>query len=663
MIQYYLAMNNKKTFTLFFILLCFCIALFLLKFLWFFSDTESDKIYKQGMEFYKKQDYQNAYYNFKKISFLSSYSFPALYRQATCAWELKDNKTAARKYSKFVRIYKYTDVAPEAIWKLALIELNRGHKNKALSYLNKLVDKYPDSDFAKAAAYQLGVIYSDEGKKKKAKEYFIEYIEYAPLGRYSIDVLNLLQEYNLSSLTDTDKFYIANAFYENGRYGRSLDILSEIPYETAWFLTAKNYDKLSDMDSFSRVVLKGVSVKPDKQVCDEKELLEMMALYIKKSGLNPKQAAYNLAVSSKGSLNYPLALFLLSKYIDFDSAIKNYEKIYTKYPKSIVAPDALWNVFWHYYKKEDYENALRLSKLYTNVYLDYNIQPKIMFWTAKIHMKAKKKKLAKSILHNISNNFPNSYYAFRANAILKNSKQPWHAKTDIKVKKNSSFRKFPLEKDTKEYRLLNKFAALDDFEAIQNFKINDPFLNSWLAAKGGRKSYSVLLARDAALADNFEISFSNPKYKLAYPIYFSDYINFYSKEYDAAPYLMLALMREESFFNSEAVSSTGAMGLMQVMPATAKVVDSALYDKNKLYKPEYNIMIGIKYFSHLMDIFNGNEALCVLAYNSGPGSVKKWLSQNKNKDFDEFIENVPYPETANYIKKVYTSYWVYMNIY
>ena len=57
------------------------------------------------------------------------------------------------------------------------------------------------------------------------------------------------------------------------------------------------------------------------------------------------------------------------------------------------------------------------------------------------------------------------------------------------------------------------------------------------------------------------------------------------------------------------------------------------------------------------------KLFCVLAYNSGPGSVKKWLSQNNKKDFDEFVENVPYSETANYIKKVYASYWVYTNIY
>ena len=233
-------MNKKKIFILIFILLCACIVLFFLKLFWFFSDNESDKIYKQGIEFYKKQDYQNAYYNFKKISFLSSYSLPALYRQATCAWELKDNKTAVKKYSKFAKIYKYTDVAPEAIWKLALIELERENTKKASAYLNKLVEKYPESDFAKAAAYQLGNIYLNEGKENKAKEYFIEYIEYAPLGRYALNVLNSIQSLDIDSFSNDEKVYIANAYYENGRYTKSLSVLDEVPFEASWALLVKN---------------------------------------------------------------------------------------------------------------------------------------------------------------------------------------------------------------------------------------------------------------------------------------------------------------------------------------------------------------------------------------------------------------------------------------
>lgn len=657
-------MGNKKLFTL--LTLAFiigCLVLFTLKIFWHFADNESDKLYKQGLEFYKKADYQNAYYNFKKISFLSTYSSPALYRQATCAWELKDYKTAARKYSKFAKVYKNTSVAPESIWKLALIELELGNKRRAEKHLKKLVDKYPDSDFAKAASYKLGVLYFESGDKAKAKSYFIEYIEYAPLGRFALECINLLQNYDGSLLSYMDKYYIANALYENGYYSRSVEILSEVPFEKSWILLTKNYDKLSNTEALSSAVLRGVALSFKPGVDVEKEILNIMSLYIKKANISSKQAAYNLADATRNKAAYPLALFLYSKYVDYDSSIKNYEKIYQTYPDSIVAPDSLWFVFWNEYKNKDYTSALKLSKAYTNVYFDYNIQPKIMFWTAKIHYKMKHKKIARSILHNILYNFPNSYYAYRANSILKGSKHSFKTDPGLKIKDKFSLDNFYFESANKEYRLLNKFVKLGDYDVIQNFKIDDIMLNSWLAARSGRRAYSVLLARDEINQNLKEISFGNQKYKLAYPLYYRDFINYYSDKYQISPYLMLSLVREESFFNTKAISSTGARGLMQLMPGTAKLMDYNLHDVDRLFVPEYNISLGVKYFAHLMEIFNGNESLCVLAYNSGPGSVQRWLNARVSSDFDEFVENVPYSETANYIKKVYASYWVYTNIY
>lgn len=664
-------MNRKIFASLTLILLFVCLVLLVFKIFCSVSDAKTDKIYQQGLEFYKKSDYQNAYFNFKKISFLSPYYGPALYRQATCAWELKDYKTAAGRYSKFARLYKNTGAAPEAIWKLALIELELGgalNVKRAKKHLQRLVEKYPESDFSKAASYKLGVLYYDSGDVSRAKNYLIEYIEYAPLGRYALDCVNFLQNYDDKALSFKDKIYIANALYENGYYKRSLNVLADVPFEASWLLLVKNYDKLSDIGGFSSVMLKAAGLETKHSAYTENEILDAMALYIRKSNLPRKQAAYNLAYAAKDKRFYPLALFLYSKYVDYESSIKNYEKIYKDYPNSIVAPDALWLVFWHSYKNNNYNEALKLSKAFTNVYLDYKVQPKIMFWTAKIHIKMKHKKMARSILHNIAYNFPNSYYAYRANAILKGSKSAFKTDKNLKIKDKFSLDDFSFESANKEYRLLNKFITLGDYDVIQNFKINDVFLNSWLAARSGRYSYSVLLARDEINKNLKEISFSTQKYKLAYPLYYKEFVNKYAEKYNVSPYLMLSLMREESFFNNTAVSSTGAMGLMQLMPATAKTMDYNLYDTNKLYEPEYNISLGIKYFAHLMEIFNGNEALCVLAYNSGPGSVKNWLtklaeSDSGMKDFDEFVENIPYAETANYIKKVYASYWVYTNMY
>lgn len=655
-------MTNKKIFIILIFLFISCIAFFSIRSFCLYSDSESDKIYRQGIEFYNKADYQNAYYNFKKIPIFSSYSAPALYRQAMCAWELKDNKTAISKYSKFAKTFKNTNFAPEALWKLALLELDKKNKKKANHYFNKLIEEYPESDFAKAASYQLGFFYYMHNDLEKAKKYLVEYLEYAPFGRYSLDAINLLHNWDENELSDSDKIFIAESLRQNSKYTESIKLLDKVPIKQSWVILAKNYDGLNNNAAFCQTVINGTTYNLDKELYSEKEILDTMLLYLKKSGLPVKEAAYNLIISTKNNNLYPLSLFIFSKYVDYDSALKNYHKIYSDYPNSIVAPDALWFVFWNYYKNKDFKNALKISKMHSKVYFDYNIQPKILFWTAKIYIKANNKKAAKSLLQNIVYNYPASYYAFRANAILKKNKAPWKADKAAKIKKNIKAENIPISQDKKEYWLLSKFAILDDYVAIQNFKFDDDFLNSWLAAKNGNRMHSALLAREALLKNTKE-PFSSPKYKLAYPLYYDKAINKYATHYNLSPYLILSLIKEESAFNNKAISSVGAMGLMQLMPPTARLMDSSLTNNEALFDAEYNISLGTKYFAHLMKIFNGNEALCVLAYNSGPNAVKNWLNKSKNNDFDEFVENVPYSETANYIKKVYASYWSYMNIY
>ena len=84
-----------------------------------------------------------------------------------------------------------------------------------------------------------------------------------------------------------------------------------------------------------------------------------------------------------------------------------------------------------------------------------------------------------------------------------------------------------------------------------------------------------------------------------------------------------------------------------------------------LINPNENIRIGLKYFSYLVNYYNGNEYLAILAYNAGLGNINKWLENSniQSNEIDVFIENIPYLETKNYIKKILSSYWVYLNIY
>lgn len=108
-----------------------------------------------------------------------------------------------------------------------------------------------------------------------------------------------------------------------------------------------------------------------------------------------------------------------------------------------------------------------------------------------------------------------------------------------------------------------------------------------------------------------------------------------SKTYNISIDLLKAVAKAESDFNPECTSSSGAMGIMQLMPGTAKelgVTDA--------YDPEQNIMGGAKYLSENLEIFNGNLSLSVAAYNAGRGAVKKYNGIP------------PYNETQNYVKKV-----------
>ena len=124
--------------------------------------------------------------------------------------------------------------------------------------------------------------------------------------------------------------------------------------------------------------------------------------------------------------------------------------------------------------------------------------------------------------------------------------------------------------------------------------------------------------------------------------------------------LVLAIARQESGFNPRAKSPSGAIGLMQLMPATARVVGA----RGSLTDPAANLEYGQRYVRRLLndDFINGNLLFLIASYNSGPGNVSRWLS-NIGHDGDAllFLESIPARETRTFVSKVMTNYWAYCN--
>ncbi len=119
---------------------------------------------------------------------------------------------------------------------------------------------------------------------------------------------------------------------------------------------------------------------------------------------------------------------------------------------------------------------------------------------------------------------------------------------------------------------------------------------------------------------------------------------------------VFAITRQESAFMADARSHVGAMGLMQLMPATAKETARRfgipLRSPQQAYTPEVNIQLGAAYLSQVYNQFSGNRILASAAYNAGPGRVRQWLRGNEQMPFDIWIETIPFDETRQYVQNV-----------
>jgi soluble lytic murein transglycosylase-like protein len=131
--------------------------------------------------------------------------------------------------------------------------------------------------------------------------------------------------------------------------------------------------------------------------------------------------------------------------------------------------------------------------------------------------------------------------------------------------------------------------------------------------------------------------------------------------YHLDPCLVLAFARVESRFQSKAVSTAGARGVMQLMPGTAQLVGGAAPEKGRLSDPSYNLGLGERYLQSLIGQTNGNLLQLAAAYNAGPNALSRWLTTRPEITNDPllFIESIPYAETRSYIKYVMTYYWMY----
>ncbi|WP_457644158.1 lytic transglycosylase domain-containing protein [Persephonella sp.] len=290
--------------------------------------------------------------------------------------------------------------------------------------------------------------------------------------------------------------------------------------------------------------------------------------------------------------------------------------------------DKIWFSFLKEYRKGRYKKAAKILEKNIDKFSD---KAKIYYWLYLTYSNIDKKK-AENYLIKASSLNSNSFYSL------------W-AKRKVGVRKVSiritSLPDLELDRQLKLIEKLKKkgFYKESYMEALFYKRKKGDLLKLY-------KVFPEITARKFSLSKDF--------YTLSYPKPFSDI---------ERENLVYSIMRQESFFDAFAVSRSNAVGLMQIIPPTAKWIAKKLgekdFDITDLFDPHTNIRFGKWYIKYLIKKFNGNLFHAIASYNGGEVIVKKVLKNNKFRDVVEFIEYIPYNETRNYVKKVYRNLIIY----
>jgi len=155
--------------------------------------------------------------------------------------------------------------------------------------------------------------------------------------------------------------------------------------------------------------------------------------------------------------------------------------------------------------------------------------------------------------------------------------------------------------------------------------------------------------------------------QMLYPIKYQNYVEQAAEENNIDKLLIYSIIKAESGFNPKAKSASGAIGLMQVMLPTANEIalklDMVELLEEDLYEIEKNIKIGTKYFASLLEAYDNNLNLAIIAYNAGIGNVDNWIEKGIINKEGTDIENIPFAETKLYVKRILQNYEIYKEIY
>ncbi len=351
-------------------------------------------------------------------------------------------------------------------------------------------------------------------------------------------------------------------------------------------------------------------------------------------------------------------------------ALAHYSNLATQFPRSPVRDDAAWRLAWLHYRAGEFPEAAAAFAALASQAKDGAYRTAALYWQARTTEKLGDQESAKQLHRQIVSGGEESYYQAlsiraleRLGVTVAEAKSNNPAPTPQPDPPVNQEILFHLSRARELAAMtLNQLAVLElnevEHQSRKQVRLRPVLMQEYF------RSHSY--GRSLTLANQLPATFSDRNF-YRYPLAFWDTIQQKAQERYLDPYLVLAVIRQESLFDARARSPAAALGLMQLIPSTAarvaKQIGLTPPSNEKLYDPDINLTLGTQYLKDLLQRYSNNWFKAIAAYNAGEAAVDRWEKEIITDDIEEFVERIPYLETRGYVKLVIRNLQIYKRLY
>ncbi len=547
----------------------------------------------------------------------------------------------------------------------------------ALSALGRdaeLIRQFPKHPLTRAALLRA------ISRNPQQRELVLHLVTYFPDTPNIVPLLNRLLSGG-TNFTPDQWWAIATAYYDNFEFSRAgTAYANATPNSFTAYRLGRSWQRARQPQRAIAAYQRVVQQYPNSPEAP-RALLRIMQIGDQKQ---VQQASDRLARDYPNT--HPEALLLLwelsqGKFRNFATARQAEQTLLGKYPNSPSTAQLRWRIARNQARNGDLRSAIATVQTIISQHPNSDILAESAFWAGRWSQRLGDTASANRFFTAALQLQPESYFAWRSAVFL-----GWQEVGDFHTLRNVNLTLQPqsvrsplpavsnvvnelyligLDREAHDHwqneirgkRLLSPQELFSD--GILRLGVNDNLR--------GIKTLESLAWIDVSPQEQAEAQqlIALPQYKQAlYPFPYFAQIDRWSQQFRLPPALVIALIRQESRFEPEILSRSGAVGLMQVMPDTgAWIASKRGIRRYSLKNPEDNINFGTWYLDYTHNSFQNNSLLAVASYNAGPGAIARWVREKGLGDPDEFIENIPYTETRDYVPKVFGNYWNYLRLY